>query len=396
MTSEVSLSMQSQGKSETSVTQTRAALMSSQGIDFVFPLLEQSAGRKPKLTWISELVRIYCCIQFVFLSFWPLSNIYQKSNTTEKEKDILKTIISIVFFSKQPDEKVELILFIVVLAITLFSFFWFALVLYIFRKNNQFVNWTLDVSQFLFEAIVPFGIIPAAISAHYSLHYLIKEGKQIYWAFFIFSLIFYISLFLAYSRVYVVQCKGVYMSKSLYGSFEPNAVLLCFLSSVCTILCSLFETFPMYFKIAVFVFHILIFIGSFYFITQMPFHKRFSNILFAGIALACIATDVSFIILTFIDAPAYIPYIVCLVAFVAGLIIFGILFDIKTKKIVAAMSMKPGEVSIDYDDLLLQESRRKLLMYLCLITKVRWEQLSPKLLNWPARHLIVNIQWVLY
>ena len=362
MASEISLSMQSQGKSESTQNLTTHGLLNAEGFDIFLPLIEQTGRRKPKLSILSDLIKIYCCLQFVWTSFWPLSTAYANPSTTDTQRDNLSILLSIVYFFQYPTESGLLIMFIVVLALTLICFVWIIVIMGIYIRNHQFMDWTLDVCQFMFESIFPLLILPCAICTQFSFYYLINQGILLYWVFVIVSLICYTINVFIYSKIYIVQCKGAYIAKTLFGSFDPNPVLFCYLSSICPMLYGLLMTFPDYFKILVYIIHIVIFLGVLYFVTSLPFHKLASSVLIASIATASVVSDILFIIFSYIDLPIYIPFIVTGVVFAVMLIVYTFVFGAQTRKIVDLMNFQ-DEDGIDYDKFEFNKSKRKLLMY---------------------------------
>ena len=350
---------------------------------FVAPLVDQMLQEKTHVGFFVNIAQIYFIIQFLFSSLWPLSDVY--NSTKEGVLNVLNTILSIVYFSPSPTSSLTTALTIAVTGVMIVLIFWFFFLFHSFTKNHQFYKFSIIATKFAYEFLVPVLIFPAALSLGNAIFMLHSTSNSLYWAHIVFSFLSFIFLLVLFLFLYNVSCKSLFISTTVFGSFDSRVVTFVAVSSVIYPVYSLLYNFPVWIRIAIQVIHLAIFVYVLVDNFRISFHNFASSVLFAALALTVVVDDLYFIAAEFFSVTAVIPFIVMLCVFVCSAIAFVFIFRKKIDRVVEFMEQLSASEGNNFDEYDFSESAA--IVYL----RVGFQKMCQVIIDFSFIHYIVKI-----
>ena len=305
-----------------------------QKIDILFPLFDQMNTTVRIPNFITFIVAIYVCYQFLLVTVWVKNPFYDVS--TDYALKTIPIFLQVFWFANTRNyEQTMTINLIVVVVFSLFTFGWLCFQLYYYAAKRTFIKWTLYVTKIIFDIISPILIMPSATFISVSFLDLVQNGNTIAWVYLVVGIICIIVVFTIFATGLVLNSKSIILTNTPFPVVESSGFLAyTLLSACCQILSFVFFVYPDWLCFIVQLVHLA---GSAWILVisaRFQFYKLIQNCLFSGFVTAGMVLDVMLCILFFIkDVENSITLYTMLVLGVVVPCIFAPIYKKVTKKI---------------------------------------------------------------
>ena len=289
-------------KSATSVTDNNKQKLlvgRQQKIDILFPLFDQMNTTVKIPTFITFIVAVYVCYQFLLVTIWVKNPFYDVA--TDYAVATIPIFLEVFWFANTRDyQRTMTINLIIVIVFSVFTFGWLCFQLYYYAAKRSFIKWTLYVTKIIFDIVAPVLIMPTATFISVSFLELAQNGNNIAWAYLVVGVVCIIIVFTIFATGLVLNSKSIILTNTPFPVVESSGFLSYTVLSACThILSFIFFVYPDWLCFCTQLIHLAGSVWILIISTRFQFYKLVQNCLFSGFVTAGIVLDVMMCILYF-------------------------------------------------------------------------------------------------
>ena len=334
----------------------------------LFPLFDQMYALPNYPGWLNYFILIYSQLQVLMFAMWPTSNYY--TDKTDVGSDILSYLLKILWYSDYVNMDsillIDLILFLVLTAIIVA---WISFQLLYYKSKKTFMKWSLYVSRFMVQVIVPILVYPTAAFVSSSFIYLYDSGDSIYWVHLIFGVICYAINLVLFRIVLQLNASSIILSQNPFVIVIHSSIFIyTVITTIVQILAAIFTIFQDWLLVVLQVIHLLIAIFALIKSFDFPFLMNWGNTIYSSILTTTIILDIVMMVLDFISTSiGYLSFLIGIIVLVISVIVYYFVFKSIEKKIHKQLNVKDinsEEEKAEYFDELSLNSTNRAMLYL--------------------------------